>query len=509
MKRTPIVASRTGKRLFLTPITVLIFAGLCFSQKVTLGPKVGPPTTQVLVSGTGFSPNAAIDIYFDTTDEALAIANGDGVFSKIPIQVPSSALPGNHWVSAVQRSTGTGAQAAFLVQTNWAEFGFTPKNKRVNPYENVLSPTTVGQIDLQWSYATGSTGFGVISSPAVANGVVYVGSVDDNVYALNATTGAKLWSYTSAGPVQSSPAVANGVVYVGSNDYNVYALNATTGALLWSYTTGNVVTTSPAVANGVVYVGSGDNNLYALNARTGALMWKYATGAGSSPAVANGVVYVGSAQVYALNATTGALLWSYTTGNNFVVTSSPAVANGVVYVGSVDNALYALNALNARTGALIWSYATGNVIYSSPAVANNWVYVGSADHNVYGLYVESGVPYLQWKFLTGDGVSSSPTVANGVVYVGSADHNLYALSANGGADLWSYPTGGVIISSPAVANGVVYVGSEDDNVYAFDLQGGTEIQKASQPPDLRTLRANLNLKVAKPVAAHLRRGYDD
>ena len=64
--------------------------------------------------------------------------------------------------------------------------------------------------------------------------------------------------------VDSSPAVANGVVYVGSEDNNVYALNASTGALLWKYATGSVVTSSPAVANGVVYVGSDDNNLYAF-----------------------------------------------------------------------------------------------------------------------------------------------------------------------------------------------------------------------------------------------------
>ena len=71
-----------------------------------------------------------------------------------------------------------------------------------------------------WSYTTGS---GVTSSPAVANGVVYVGSYDDKVYALNASTGALLWSYTTGYEVFSSPAVANGVLYVGSDDYKVYA----------------------------------------------------------------------------------------------------------------------------------------------------------------------------------------------------------------------------------------------------------------------------------------------
>jgi outer membrane protein assembly factor BamB len=95
--------------------------------------------------------------------------------------------------------------------------------------------------------------------------VVYVGSNDQNVYALNAATGAELWSYTTGYDVVSSPAVANGVVYVGSVDDNLYALNASSGDLQWSYTTGNSVYSSPAVANGVVYVGSADGNLYAFD----------------------------------------------------------------------------------------------------------------------------------------------------------------------------------------------------------------------------------------------------
>jgi len=124
---------------------------------------------------------------------------------------------------------------------------------------------------------------------------------------LNATTGHLLWKYTTGNWVQSSPAVANGVVYVGSVDSNVYALNASTGALRWKYTTGNPtgagVFSSPAVANGVVYFGTiySDDSVYALNAFTGALLWRYTTGApvsgsltSSSPAVANGVVYIGA-----------------------------------------------------------------------------------------------------------------------------------------------------------------------------------------------------------------------
>jgi len=176
------------------------------------------------------------------------------------------------------------------------------------------------------------------------------------------------WKNPITGPmfttIESSPAVVNGVVYFGSDDNRVYALDISTGSLLWRYTTGYIVGSSPAVVNGVVYVGSGDGNFYALNASTGALVWKH-SGDGysieSSPAVVNGVVYFGAddSNVYALNATTGALLWSFTTGD--YVQSSPAVAGGVVYVGSNDGNVYALN---ATTGTKLWSVNVGGPVES-------------------------------------------------------------------------------------------------------------------------------------------------
>jgi outer membrane protein assembly factor BamB len=64
--------------------------------------------------------------------------------------------------------------------------------------------------------------------------------------------------------VDSSPAVVNGTVYVGSDDNNVYAINAATGAKVWGFTTGDEALSSPAVVNGTVYVGSFDSNVYAI-----------------------------------------------------------------------------------------------------------------------------------------------------------------------------------------------------------------------------------------------------
>jgi parallel beta-helix repeat protein len=115
-----------------------------------------------------------------------------------------------------------------------------------------------------WSYATGGA---VLSSPAVVDGRVYVGSDDHKVYCLNASTGAFIWSYTTGSYVSSSPAVCFGRVYVGSQDKKVYCLNATTGARIWSYTTGKWVSSSPAVADRMVFIGSCDNKVYAFGSR--------------------------------------------------------------------------------------------------------------------------------------------------------------------------------------------------------------------------------------------------
>ena len=166
---------------------------------------------------------------------------------------------------ATGQSSGYSASTPFLVQTNWPMFGFNIGNNRFNPYENVLTTSNVSNLTLDWSYTAGNS---IVSSPAVVNGVVFIGSHDGSLYAFDAATGVLLWSYATSGPILSSPVVANGIVYIGSYDHNLYALNANTGILLWSYTTGLFIESPPLIANGVVYVGSDDWKLYALNATT-------------------------------------------------------------------------------------------------------------------------------------------------------------------------------------------------------------------------------------------------
>ncbi len=490
--------------------TCLFLSGISSAApSITLSKKSGPPTTRILVSGRGFEPNVGVDIYFGTQDEALVMTDALGSFSGIAVVASASALPGTHWLSAVERFGKTGAQREFEVRTNWSEF-HRPGMRRRNPYEKIIDVHNVGKLTLKWKYTGG--GCCMFASPAVVDGVVYAASADVGVgyvYALDVRNGAPKWTYITGDWVESSPAVVNGVVYVGSYDGNVYALNARTGARLWNFFVNVWVTPSPTVADGVVYVGtsgvpSTSWYVYALDARTGAELWSFLADGQtpSSPAVVDGVVYVASnsGTFYALDAHTGAQLWSYAMGgNDFGLASSPAVANGVIYVGSA-NSYSKVYALNAKTGALLWSYPTNGWTYSSPAVADGAVYIGSDDNNVYALDAQSGT--LLWKYATGNYVISSPAVANGVVYIGSNDETLYALNARTGAKLWSWAGNGEIDSSPTVADGVIYIGGgySDPTVYAFSLKHeSAQTEPIFDRPDLKTLRPDFSLKVSQPI----------
>ena len=100
------------------------------------------------------------------------------------------------------------------------------------------------------------TGGWVVNAPTVADGVVYFGSDDDSVNAVDASTGDPLWRFEAGEVIRSTPTVTGGTVYVGSNDNHAYALDAETGEMLWKYDTGDWAQYSPTVSGGKVYLGA-------------------------------------------------------------------------------------------------------------------------------------------------------------------------------------------------------------------------------------------------------------
>ncbi len=346
-----------------------------------------------------------------------------------------------------------------------------------------------------WSYS----GDRIHSSPTISGGVVYVGTYDGKLLAINASNGAVLWSYQSGDDISSTPAISDNVVYFGSRDNSVYALDASSGALVWSMQTSGHIGSSPAVANGIVYIASSDANVYAFNATDGGLIWISAThsgNVGASPAVVNGRVYISDngGQIWALDAYTGVAIWKFSAGDTAY--SSPAVVNGVVYVGGDyfnDGTVYALD---ASTGAKIWSFSTGNLwVYSSPAVANGVVYVGSYDHYATTQTVNNGLLFaldastgkMLWSYPVGTEVFDSPIVADKVVYAGGYNSDFFALNASTGAKLWSYQIefqSTYSWSTAAVAGGVLYVDFEGGTLFAFKSLNSTPTPTPTPSPQI-------------------------
>lgn len=340
----------------------------------------------------------------------------------------------------------------------------------------------------------------VSGTPAVANGIIYYEATDGVMYAAAADTGTRKWVFVTEAekrfeakglhgappPDQtipdswdlfsSSPAVANGKVYFGSGDGNVYALDADTGVLQWKFATKDVVHASPAVVNGTVYIGSWDSNLYALDAESGQEKWHFKAGEDpvyhnqigfqSSPAVVDGTVYAGcrDGHVYALDATTGRKKWDFSTSKSWVL-GTPAVVNGTVYVGTSDS--FRFHALDAKTGRPRYTFDTGGYVYSSAAVAGDLVYFGVTTGKLFALDAASGK--LSWEFQT-EAARTDPFK----VLKPDGSFNRTALSQPVFNDYQDMTieisrmfSVGAIFASPVLDHGTLYVGSADGNLYAI------------------------------------------
>ncbi len=347
----------------------------------------------------------------------------------------------------------------------------------------VITQQNIQNVSLAWSAATEG---GIRSSPAVSQGIVYVGSWDHHIYAFDAFDGEQRWKTPTGSFISSTPVVWRDLVYVGSADHSLYALQAMTGEIRWSFPTRSFITSSPIVMNDTIYIGSWDYYLYAIDASNGSLRWSVITGDAivASPIITNGMIYVGvrDGKLYAFEATAGRLRWVVSTEGN--ITSTPAVADGAVYVGSWDGKLYAFDAL---VGRKIWSIATKGSVGSSPVVAGGAVYIGSDDGRLYALEVSDG--HLLWSVATKGPISAKPVVQSGVVYAGSGDGKIYAFDAVKGRLLWHGATGGAITDSPVVMGDMIYVGSEDGKLYAFRLMSaGEEMHEPQQVMSLCKVR---------------------
>jgi len=328
--------------------------------------------------------------------------------------------------------------------------------------------------EVKWYFASGLYSE-VISSPAIAaDGTIYVGSTDHNLYAIS-PNGTERWYFTTGAEIVSSPAIASdSTIYVGSSDGNLYAIDPD-GSEKWHFTTQGSLEASPAIgADGTIYIGSGDGNLYAISAY-GYEKWRFIAedAVHSSPALGvDGTIYVAPehGHLYAISPN-GREKWRFQ-AEGLVVFSAPAIAadDTIYYVSSEHGNLYAID----PDGSEKWQFTTRGSLEASPAIGmDGTIYVGSGDGNLYAINADGSE---KWRFATGDDVDAAPAIgADGIVYIVSYDGNLYAINADG-SEKWHLSIGEDLLeSSPSIGgNGDIYVGCDDGKLYAIGEAGAIE-----------------------------------
>jgi outer membrane protein assembly factor BamB len=205
--------------------------------------------------------------------------------------------------------------------------------------------------------------------PVAAYGLVFFGSKDAHVYALEAMTGQEKWKFKMGKRPRAPLVIVNEIVYVLSDDKNIYAIDARTGERRWQFSTGKDLY-RPVVANGIAYVLTKDKNLYALDAQTGVERWRFSTGKDISLlGVGENMVFFGSEEqrVYGLDAISGAKRWEFKSGHK---KHGPiAIGKGKVLISGDDD----LYAININDGALSWVAKKANYGVHTPIVEGDLV----------------------------------------------------------------------------------------------------------------------------------------
>lgn len=395
-------------------------------------------------------------------------------------------------------------------------------------------PGPEGQPGLVWKSQVGiNHDLAPYSAPVVANDKVYLvasgltGFADQFfLVAMDAATGQNLWQVRLDGTAYATPAVANGMVYVGITTHNVVrgepvgtpdpigtdlgyvvAFNAATGAEEWRQETRGSQASSPAFGNGSLFIGSTDGGMYAFEAETGDPLWQSDAAildeafwernrrelkplASSTPAVGDGLVVIASSlgAIHALDVQTGEEMWSTRMPAGQV--GMPVISGDLVLIniervdpylvsesiaspgpsndGASPNAV-ALMALSVATGGVEWILSSPAENIAPVAADSDRLYVIESTRDrseIRGIDPDSADN--EWTVPLNGRVLGAPTVAGRVVYVGSGDGQIHALDAATGDERWTARIGGFSVAPIWIEDGMLYIHSGTErSIYAL------------------------------------------
>jgi outer membrane protein assembly factor BamB len=315
------------------------------------------------------------------------------------------------------------------------------------------------KLEVLWTFKAKDS---IEGSAVVAEGVAYVASFDEFLYAVDLKSGRQKWRY-KAGPCTASPAFKDGRVVVGNLDGVFHCIDAVKGTKLWTYKVDGEIKASATFAGDDVLFGCyGDDTLYCLTPE-GKERWKFRTEGpvNGSVAVAEGHTFVAGcdSMVRVLDVKTGKEDRAVDLGGQ--CGAGAAVRGDRLYVGTMTGQF---KAIDWKKGTLAWEYE-GREFYASAAVTEDRVVVGGRDRKVHVLDRKTGRQV--WTYLTRGNVDSSPVVAGGRIYVGSYDRHLYVLDLARGTLVQKVPLDGPIAGSPSVADGRVLIATLEGTLYCL------------------------------------------
>lgn len=324
---------------------------------------------------------------------------------------------------------------------------------------------------------------GISSSPTVLGSTIFVSCNDHHVYAIDAATGALRWRYHAENEVMSQPAFANGLVYVGIGNSE------------------NTVFDPPHLS----VIGTGMNKVEAIDARTGIEQWwagLIATGMPSQAIVGETLFAVdGTGSVFAIDARSGAFLWYEDLLSDFAMSSVVAGADGRIFLsGRFPSVVYALR---ERGGAVVWQHRFSDGyggIGDDPLASADGALVGvyleplgrgkfgafafwgsQAREHVYALDDRNG--HLLWDTTLRTVAGTVPQyneaaialIYGGRIYVGSAIAPVVTALDMHGHVLWQLRVHGPVKGGIDALDGVLYFGDLGGSLWAVDAGNGRVI----------------------------------
>lgn len=312
----------------------------------------------------------------------------------------------------------------------------TPTGYMTAAKENIFVTTMAGKV-IALNYATGARVSSIKLEQSLGYGMAldgnngYFGSITDenSIFGYQLDKGKYSWK-KRIGSVESMPLVSGGLLYVSSVNGNIYCLDLETGSEKWKFNSNRPFRGTPARWEGLIIAANDSGIVYGLSASTGELKWKYQTGKAimSTPVIHNGIIYVGNLQgeFFSINAESGELIWSFSGKGSFFTTAS--VDDEAVYSATASGILYKISIAD---GVEIWQKDLLDPLSIGMLVSGQYIYIGSLNRNFYSLDKDTGE--ILWSVLLDGRIRTSPLEYNGNIFIGTENRFVYAFSEVGAA----------------------------------------------------------------------------